>query len=331
MNTIKSLHEQEGVSVLIKVIDDHSTDGSYELIKKSYPDIPIVRQSKNTKNLNKLRNLAIEISQTGKVLITDNDIIFDRLCLAELNSVFDKDISIATCTPRLMYLDDPNLIYTAGVKFHYIGAAICEQRETYLDEIDKRPSKNSGTGIMLLNKNLVLNSGGFDDDLIVMAWGDDGEFYQRLLSRGFKCLYVPTAFGLHEEKPFSKERSYRAEGQLFNRWAIILTHYSIRTLIVLFPALFTYQLVEFFFMIIKNMPTLYFNAFKRLLKNVPLILRKRNEFQKNKVVSDVQRLDSGRLYVSRSLIENNLLIKYFLNLINSFYDYYWKFAKVFLK
>ena len=331
LNTIESLIKQEGILTSIKMIDDFSNDGSYELVKEKYPDLLIVRQAQNTKNLNKLRNLALEISETEKVLITDNDIIFDKNCIYELNKAMEKDKEIATCTPRLMYLDDPNLIYTAGVQFHYIGAAICEQRETYLTEYEKTPSKNSGTGIMLLNKKLVLNVGGFDDDLIVMAWGDDGELYQRLLSRGLKCLYIPTAFGLHEEKPFSKERFYRAEGQFFNRWVIILTQYSLITLIILFPALFIYEIIEFIFVLLKKMPHLFFKALKRLFKNIPLILKKRKKFQTYKVVPDIQRLDSGKMYVSHSLIENNKLLKLFLNLMNSFFDYYWKIAKVILR
>lgn len=331
LNTIESLIKQEGILTSIKMIDDFSNDGSYELVKEKYPDLLIIRQAKNTKNLNKLRNLALEISETEKVLITDNDIIFDKNCIYELNKAMERDKEIATCTPRLMYLDDPNLIYTAGVKFHYIGAAVCEQRETYLTEYEKTPSKNSGTGIMLINKKIVLDAGGFDDDLIVMAWGDDGELYQRLLSRGLKCLYIPTAFALHEEKPFSKERSYRAEGQLYNRWVIILTHYSLSTLIILSPVLLVYQIIEFFFMLLKKMPHLFFKALKRLFKNIPLILKKRKEFQKLKVVSDIQRLDSGKMYVSRTLIESNKLLKIFLNSLNIILDYYWRVAKVILR
>lgn len=326
LSTIDSLYKSKNVNVVISVIDDHSTDDSLNLVRKSFPEITIHELPKNTKKLNVLRNMALNLATGEFVLITDNDINFDSECLANLLHVMKTDSKIASCTPRLMHWDNPNLVYTAGTRVHYIGAAICDQRDEPYKAIVNEPMLNSGGGISLLRRNAALEVGGFDEKLL-MGWGDDGEFYQRLLRAGYKCLYVPNAFAMHENKIVDKIRKYRVTGQAYNRWVFILTHYSILLIILLIPVLLLYEIVNILFVLMKGVCIEHLKGNLLVLKNLNSIIKKRKFVQKIKVVSDKEVLHTGEIYVANSLFKKYPVLKFIVKVFSSLLNSYWYMIK----
>ena len=150
LTTIESLYSSIDVDVRITVIDDHSTDESLEMIRSKYPEISIHIMPINYKRINVLRNKAIELGKSEYIFITDNDLNFDSRCLIELVNAMDSDKLIAACTPRLMYWDQPEKIYTSGTRVHYIGTSIADNRDKIYSGEDSKPSTNSGGGIILI-------------------------------------------------------------------------------------------------------------------------------------------------------------------------------------
>ena len=330
VKTIDSIYASEGVQVEVFIIDDCSTDNSLAMVKKKYPEIEIIQQSVNTKNLNKNRNLALRKIESERLFLTDNDILFDKKALYELNRVMDDDPQTATCTPRLMYWDEPGKVYTDGTTVHFIGGAITPNRNKIVKDFPVEIRQNSGTGIMLIDRQKALDSGLFDEDVLMMGWGDDGEFYQRLLRFGYNCWYVSTAFASHEDKPFNALRQYRALGQIYNRWALILSHYSSRTLILLVPPFILYEVLQFLFMTMKKMPQLYFSGNWKVIKNLSKIMEKRKFIQNKRTVADKHVLHSGEIYVSPVLLKNKILYSFNKGL-STFFDFYWKLVLPFME
>lgn len=327
-DSIRSLKQSKNIKVEIHVFDDCSTDNSITEVEAIFPDVKIYKQSSNTRNPNILRNLALKTIIDDIVFITDNDIIYDENCLFNLLNQFDTKESIATCSPRLMYLSERERTYFAGVKIHFIGAAIGQFRDEIVDHSNKPVESNSGGGILLVDRKKAFEVGLFDEDY-GLAWGDDGEFYQRLLLAGYKCLYVPSAFGYHEYKPFTQERHYRAVGQVTNRLLFISTHYSKRTIILLLPLFLIYELLEMIFMFSKRIPYLFFKGEIEFLKKRDLIRKKRRNIQKLRRVSDKEILFSGNIYISPGLLKNKF-IKLLIDSVYFLFDYYWKLIKLFI-
>ena len=320
--TIHSILTSEGIRPLITVIDDGSADDSVNLIKKNYPDIEIIKQPLNTKNANKLRNIALNCAFTRYVLITDNDIIYKKNCLIELLQLIKDDPKNATVSPRLMYLSEPERIYTAGTKVHYIGSAIGKNRDQILHTFDNIVEQNSGGGILLCNKDILLKSGGFDDRLL-LAWGDDGELYQRLLRYGYNCLYTPTAVAYHEFKPFNKKRHYRVFGQVYNRAVFILTHYSFTTMILILPMLLLYEIMQIGYLSLKGYFFMLLKGYFYVIKNVRYIYQKRVMIQAKRKVADKEVLFADTIYMFNSHLKDSIDVKLF-NMINSILNWYWR-------
>ncbi len=326
LTTIESLYKSRDVEIKITVLDDHSTDDSPDLIKKHFPEISVIILPFNTKKANILRNKALKIAESKYIFITDNDLDFDENCLSELLQQIKSDDKIATCSPRLMYWDQPEKVYTAGTQVHYIGAAISEQRDKIFDESIAKVTSNSGGGICLIRREYAIEVGGFDENFFT-AWGDDGEFFQRLLRAGYKCLYVPTAFALHENKIVDTIRKYRVVGQTYNRWLFILSHYSIPLIILATPVFFIYELMQAAFVLIKGVFPEYIKGNLLIFKNYKVFLEKRKAVQKIKKVSDKEALFSGNLYVAPALINKYSFLKYAILGLSSFFNFYWKLIK----
>lgn len=329
LSTIESLYNSEDVNIAISVIDDDSIDNSIDLIKRHYPSIPIFIMPTNQKRANILRKKALHMAKDEFVFITDNDLLFDRRCLAEMYNLMQTDENIAACTPRLMYWDEPNKVYLAGTKVHFIGAAISDNRDKIYENKADKPSLNSGSGICLLRRKVALKVGGFDENLM-QGWGSDGEFYQRLLLAGYKCLYVPSAFALHEDKLNVIDRKYRVVGQTYNRWVFILSHYSVALLILLFPVFFNYKLLQIGFTIMKGVFPQFLLGNLLVIKNWAYISRKRKFVQSLKVISDKEVLFAGNIYVAPALIKNNKFIKFGVSIFSSLLNCYWHIVKLFI-
>lgn len=326
LNTIESIYNMENVTVSIHVFDDHSTDGSPELVREKYPEIPVHIEPKNNGKPNLMRNIALRNTEGELMLFTDNDILFDKRCLAELLRVMRSDPAIAICAPRLMFWDEPERVYYADVKMHYIGAAIGDARGQIINSFGSDPIPTSGGGIMLLNRHRALEVGGFDEEYF-LGFGDDGEFYQRLLRAGYKTYHVPTAFAYHEYKPFSELRHYRAIAQIYNRWSFILSHYAVSTFLLLVPAFLVYEIILFGFMLLKRLPHLYFKGNFYVLRDLPLILKKRRRIQQLRRVSDKQVLYAGKMYIAPALLKDNRMLAALSNAVSSFFIAYWKLVK----
>lgn len=294
-DTLESIFAQQGVAPSVIVVDDGSTDGSVDIVAERYPDVSIIREPRNTKNVNRLRNLGLARAETAKVVVADNDVQFDPRCLAELLAAMDSDPLVGMCIPRMMYSQDPETVYMAGGKMHYIGATIAPSRHQPFDGVTE-PCARVGGGIALFDKSKLAKVGVFDEEYR-LAWGDDIELHQRLLLAGFRSLYVPTAVCLHDYKPFDGSRRYRARGQVCNRWRYMLTHYELRTLLLIAPALVLYELTQAVFLTMKGLPHLYLGGTLDALFGLPSTLRRRREVQKLRAVPDREVLFADKLYV----------------------------------
>ncbi len=323
LSTLESLYKSEDVKISVSIIDDHSTDDSLKIAKEKFPEVAIHILPYNTKKLNILRNKALNLGTSKYVFITDNDLNFDKHCLSELLKIMESDEKIASCTPRLMHWDKPEIVYTAGTKVHYLGAAISEQRDKVYDPTKDKISSNSGGGITLLRREAALKVGGFDENFM-LGWGDDGEFYQRLLRAGYNCLYVPTAFALHENKIVDKIRKFRVIGQTYNRWLFIFSHYSVILLFLLIPVFIIYELMQAAFVIVKGVFPEYIKGNLLIVQNFKQFIEKRKAVQKIKIVSDKKALYSGDLYVAPALIKKYSFLKYGISALSAIFNFYWK-------
>ena len=326
LDTIESIYGIEGFRADVLVVDDGSTDGSAEAIRRAYPDIPVHKEAENTRAVNRLRNMALGLADTRYVLLTDNDVMFDSRCAVEMLRVMESDEEVAACLPRLMYSDDPSRVCFDGTKIHYLAATIAPTRDLHIEHTEERPTPAVGGGIALFDRDKLELVGGFDE-VFELAWGDDAELHQRLLLAGYKCLYVPSAVGYHEFKPFDETRHYRARGQVRNRWHYMLTHYRWRTMLLIAPALILFEIAQAAFYTLKGFPLLYFRGIVDALRQLSSSMERRRVVQNLRTVPDRDLLSAGPLYIRPAGGYTGIVTSVAVKGLSIFFSAYWRLVR----
>lgn len=329
-NTIESIYNLQGVNPNIIVIDDGSSDGSPDAIQTRFPNVIVYKESENTKDLNRLRNKGLHFSRTRLVLLTDNDVIFSSDAVIEMINLLESDDDAGACIPRLMYMEDRDKIYSEGGKVHYIGASIAPSRDSHKNNVMKNPQVAVGGGIILFDTQKLQKIGFFDEEYS-LAWGDDGEIQIRLLIAGYKCYYNPSAIAYHEYKEFNTNRYYRARGQIYNRLRFIFTYYEIRTILLIFPALIFYELIQFGFYFIKKIPHLYLQGIRDALKNSGSIKKRRDYIQSLRQFPDTKYLYSGPIYLRPDKGLKGKINNLSVTIISGLLSIYWWIIYPFLR
>lgn len=322
LDAIESILNQKGVHVDVIVVDDGSTDGSPKEIQQNFPQVELYREEKNTKELNRLRNKGLSLAETKKVFVTDNDVEFDDYCLVEMVDFMEDNEDVIICMPRLMYISDRSRIYHEGGKIHFVGATTSKSRDSKISNYDKKAEPKVGGGVALFDKRKIRKIGCFDEGY-KFGWGCDGELHQRVLLSGRKCVYVPSAVGFHEYKEMNKSRTYRVEGQIYNRWRYIISHYSYRTIILVSPALLVYEISQAIFCLLKGVPLLYIKGTFDAVRHLPETLKKREEIQALRAVPDRELLTAGPLYVRPSEGVSGKLVSAIVTALSLAFSGYW--------
>ena len=321
IQTIKSVRELDYTNYRLIVVDDASVDSSREVVRKHFPDVELIQHEKNS-GLSAVRNTIIKNSKSNLIFIIDNDITLDPQCLSILVREKSKRERAVVVSPRILFNGGKD-VQSDGTRMHYIGAAIHYNRHVPLAEVEKNDEdvmevESASGGMMLLDKKLAEQLDFFDEDFR-FGWSD-GEFMFRATLSGLKCYNVPAARVLHHFKVWGTGRSFY---QMRNRWFIILINYSLRTLIVISPMLFLYEILLAVFMLLKRNVGDYTRSWIDILGSLPKLLKKRRIAQSRRILSDRDFLFVGNMTMDKGLLKNKLAM-FVKSMINGFFNGYWK-------
>jgi len=306
------------------VVDNHSPDQSVHLVREKFPEVKVLEMDEN-RGPNPARNAAILNSNTNYIFLIDDDTILTPHCLSILMDAKNTIPDVAVCHPRIIYYDDRARIQHEGAEVHYIGAAILRNENTFI----KNTSMDSvligaASGTLLIDKKKALHIGLFDEDYF-FGW-EDGEFTFRLTAAGFKCLSVPYAAVYHKA---TKRGLSTVFHQVRNRWDFILKIYSLRTILLILPALIVYELSLMVFLTTKGNLFKYLKANVAVLRSFRKIMKKRQKVQSLKKVPDRELLHTGEINIREDLLDRRYA-KMGRKFLNRFLDLYWKLIKDFL-
>ncbi len=316
-DTLQAIRDLEYPDYDVIVVDNHSMDGSLELLSRQFPEVRVICLPENFGSPG-ARNVVLNEARTDYVLIMDNDMVLEPDTLTRLMRIMLSIPQVAACHPEICDPNDPHV-------YHYNGGWI-----SYLAALVSRPEPLSGQrpeyevfdvvsgGALLLDRRVALQVGGFDADLFFNM--EDGDFTARLTLAGYQCVNVPAAIAHHRSKPRGTAKVFY---QTRNRWHFVLKLYSWRTLLLIAPILALHEVFQAFFLFLKGAGRDYLEGNLAVIIEFKSILNKRKEFQRLKVKRDQEWLNGGAIYVPQALIKGkkaNQLLK----LYSIFVGLYWK-------
>lgn len=282
----------------ILVIDDASKDRSVGFLRDRFPRVRVVPLVENRGPAG-ARNVALEEAKTDLVLFVDNDVNLAPDCAARLLEALSRTSDAAIAVPRVLYAHRPQFIQFDGADSHFIGLQIVEGDSPLSESSNHVRSIGSLiSACFLIARSRLSEEVFFDESFFIYL--EDHDFGVRVRGQGRRILSVPTALCHHGEG--TADLSIRALGgytemRVFylvrNRWQFILKNYSIRSLILLAPALTVYELAQTVIIMKKGWWSPWAAAITWMIGNRRQILTKRRLARSSRTVGDRVLLRGG--------------------------------------
>ncbi len=219
---LSSLIRQSCKSREIILVDNGSSDGSIEFVKKRFPGVEILRHAKNLGFAEGV-NSGIRISKGKFIATINNDTEADENWIENLMRIMEEDPGIGCCGSKMMRYHKRNVIDSAGIIIYQNGNAYDRGRE----EVDtgqfdtQEEIFGACAGAALYRRKMLDEIGLFDGEYF--AYFEDVDLSFRMHLFGWKCIFVPDAIVYHMHSATSRSSSpfkifYIERNKLWNMW-----------------------------------------------------------------------------------------------------------------
>lgn len=278
----------------IILVDNNSSDGSVEYVKKNFQDVIIIKLDNNY-GFAEPNNIAAKQSKGDLFYFLNNDTEILQNSLSELVYTLNKsDIAIG----QSLLLKENNDVDSSG---DYITKMGLVYNSTKIEKTIK-PILSARGASMIIKKEIFWNLGGFDKKFF--ASFEDVDLGWRAWISGYKVVLVPTSIVYHlggaTIKNLESEISFHG---VKNTLILCITNFEFLYSIQSIGNLSKLMFKKFFFHIDPansydmklNIPRIgiIFKAFVWLLKNFRYVINKRNTVKLSRIVSTKELLEKG--------------------------------------
>ena len=233
-----SLQKQNYKAFDILIIDNYSTDGSYEYLVDNYPEAIIKRMDKNY-GFSIAVNEGIKMSETEYVLLLNNDTEVDPNFVGELVKAIEKDDKIFAVSSKMISYWDRKVMDDAGDLYNLFGWAFQKGVGRSINEYNKKSNVFTAcAGAAIYRKKVFEKIGYFDEKHF--AYLEDIDVGYRARIYGYKNVYCPTAIVYHmgSATSGSKYNSFKVKLSARNNIYLIYKNTPVWQFIMNFPFLF---------------------------------------------------------------------------------------------
>ncbi|AJA47778.1 putative glycosyltransferase [Clostridium pasteurianum DSM 525 = ATCC 6013] len=230
-DTIKKLdYPKEKIECIM--VDNGSSDGSVQFIEENYSYVKIIKNDSN-EGFAKPNNDAAKIATGDYLALINNDMRIDKDWLNAMFKTLDEasgDESYACVGSKIINWNGTKLDFAGGsINFAGYGYQFdygMDVKEAELKYSEDRDILFACGGALLIDRNVFLKVGGFDEDYF--AYYEDVDLGWRLWILGYKVRFCAKAKCYHKHNGTSKKFNTHKMKTLFERNALytIYKNYS---------------------------------------------------------------------------------------------------------
>lgn len=288
---LEGLREVSRQPVVIRYIDNGSSDNSVKLVRRALPKVEIIELPHNV-GFAAAHNFGFARTTTPFVLTCDPDLKLNWPGIQQLLTFFDDD-TLGAVQGKLLRYDDASLIDSAGIDLSFsLNGRERGAHEKDVGQYAKDWPITAATGACALYRmsalKKVADSQGkiFDEDFF--SYKEDVDLGWRLRKAGWGVRYYPVLVGWHKRTlgkrgiggwgltlAAIKERlaSKRTRYSLRNWVWMVIKNASARQLITLWPFILGRVFV---FLVLSVWSWSLLAVWPEIIGGIPLMIRKRS-------------------------------------------------------
>lgn len=278
---LEAIAAQNLTPLEVIVVDNASTDGSVAFVRERFPSVQLVAVERNS-GFAGGNNAGARIARGRHLAFLNNDTVADPGWLSALQRALDGNASAGAATSRIVYMNDPAVIDSAGDGYTCAGGAF--KRGHGGPAADYRVAEEvfgaCGAAFMI-RREVFEELGGFDDDFFLVYEDVDLSYRAQLL--GHHCLYVPEAIVLHAGSATMGTLSSQAvfHGQRNLEW-VYLKNTPLPLLLRTMPSHLAYVAAAAVFFAFSGRFWAFLRGKGAALLGVPKLLAKRRAVQRSR-------------------------------------------------
>src|SRR5690606_35664482 len=208
----------KNIDAEIFVVDNHSQDGSVEMVREKFPQVILMANTSNV-GFGKANNQAIRVAKGEYVLVLNPDTVMPEDFFTKILDYLDQHPDVGALGPRLI---DGKGQFAPDSKKSFPTLSVAIFKTTGLNKIfSKSPYINkyyavsvgenevaevevlSGCCMMLRRSAIDKAGGAFDEDSFMYC--EDVDLSYRLQKSGFKNIYFPKVDLIHYKGESTKK------------------------------------------------------------------------------------------------------------------------------
>lgn len=201
LNCIKSIYEAEGDFALrIIVVDNNSSDGSAEVIRKAYPEV-LVLENRTNKGFAAANNQALAVSDSNFFLLLNPDTLVSRDSLKGMLDFLVQHPEMGAVGPKLTYLDG-SLQKSYSTQFPSLATILShhglrkDPHPSHKTVLEKPTPVACLMGACLMLRRRAIEDVGPMDEAFFLIY-EEADWCYRLNKSGWLVYYLPQFTVVH--------------------------------------------------------------------------------------------------------------------------------------
>ncbi|WP_456374735.1 glycosyltransferase family 2 protein [Methanocaldococcus sp.] len=229
--TIISLLNSSYKNLEVIVVDNASSDGTFEYVKERFPQVKIIKSQKNLLAAGGI-NYGLPYLRGEYILLLADDVIVENDTIKKLVKFLDSKEDAGIVCPVVYYWKDKSRIWWAGSKINMVTS-----RTYFYGRELKLPKKefwetDSYTTIMLARKDVFIEENGklfYVNTEEFPIHNEEADFSFRAKMKGWKLYVLKTAKAYHD---ISLPEETREKARLFHVHNELRAYYTARNRII---------------------------------------------------------------------------------------------------
>lgn len=219
---LQSIKEQtvntQGNELEVIVVDNGSTDDSFDMVSKKFPKVKIIKNKENL-GFSKANNKAIKQSKGEIVLLLNSDTLVSENSLDHMVNFMDSNEEIGAATARLQLADGgldlachrgfPTpwnaFTYFSRLEQLFPNLSIFSGYHQTWKDFNKPHEVDAISGACFFIKRKVIDEVGLLDERFFM-YAEDLDWCMRIKKAGWKIYYNPNATIIHFKKRSGRKK-----------------------------------------------------------------------------------------------------------------------------